>query len=113
MTCGIRQIFILAIAIIASDCGRPSSNRRIAPEYDSATGKLRLLKYDSNGNGKTDTWSYMDGSRVVRIEIDKDEDGKIDRWEYTTLTRSSRRLAFRDRTMAKKTRGRTPRPDGI
>ena len=49
-------------------------------EYDKVTGKLSLLKYDSDGNGKVDTWSYMDGPRVVRIEIDKNEDGKIDYW---------------------------------
>jgi hypothetical protein len=54
----------------------------MTPEYDPQTGKLRLLKYDSDGNGKVDTVSYMDGSRVVKIEIDKDEDGKVDRWEY-------------------------------
>jgi hypothetical protein len=29
-----------------------------------------------------DTWSYMDGARVVRIEIDKDGDGTVHRWEY-------------------------------
>ncbi len=58
------------------------ARKRITPEYDENTGKLRLLKYDSNGNGKIDTWSYMDGARVIRIEIDSDEDGKIDRWEY-------------------------------
>ncbi|HJZ70577.1 MAG TPA: hypothetical protein VKE51_02500 [Vicinamibacterales bacterium] len=69
------------VALIA--CGRgPERTRRITPEYDKKTGKLTLLKYDSNGNGRVDTWSYMDGARVVRIEIDKDEDGKIDRWEY-------------------------------
>jgi hypothetical protein len=54
----------------------------MTPEYDPQTGKLRLLKYDSDGNGKVDTVSYMDGSRVVKIEIDKNEDGKVDRWEY-------------------------------
>jgi len=27
------------------------------PEYDKKTGKQQLLKYDSNGNGKIDTWS--------------------------------------------------------
>jgi hypothetical protein len=54
----------------------------MTPEYDPQTGKLRLLKYDSDGNGKVDTVSYLDGSRVVKIEIDKDEDGKVDRWEY-------------------------------
>jgi hypothetical protein len=52
------------------------------PVYDQKTGKLQLLKYDSDGNGKIDTWSQMDGARVVRIDLDKDEDGLIDRWEY-------------------------------
>ena len=60
----------------------PSTSGRIVPEYDKKTGKLRLLKYDSKGTGQIDTWSYMDGSRVLRIEIDTDHDGKIDRWEY-------------------------------
>jgi hypothetical protein len=60
----------------------PDAARQIQPVYDKATGKLQLLKYDSNKNGVVDTWSYMDGAHVVRIEIDKDEDGKIDRWEY-------------------------------
>jgi len=54
----------------------------MAPEYDKTTGKLTLLKYDSDGDGKVDTWSYMDGARVMRIEVDEDDDGKIDRWEY-------------------------------
>ena len=54
----------------------------MTPEYDPQTGKLRLLKYDSNGDGKIDTVSYMDGARVVKIEIDMDQDGKVDRWEY-------------------------------
>jgi hypothetical protein len=72
-----------AAIVVAVGCGRGNDQaRRITPEYDKKTGKLTLLKYDSNGNGRVDTWSYMDGARVVRIEIDKDEDGKIDRWEY-------------------------------
>ncbi len=29
----------------------------------------------------------MDGSRVLRVEIDQDGDGKIDRWEYSTTSR--------------------------
>jgi hypothetical protein len=73
----------LALAVVVSGCSaeRDDAKKRITPEYDK-TGKLRLLKYDSKGNGTVDTWSYMDGARVVRIEIDKDGDGKIDRWEY-------------------------------
>jgi len=79
--------------VVATGCGRGAERtRRITPEYDRKTGKLTLLKYDSNGNGRVDTWSYMDGARVVRIEIDENEDGKIDRWEYygpdRTLTKT-------------------------
>jgi hypothetical protein len=71
-------------ALISAGCDAQSTEarKRISPEYDKSTGRLTLLKYDSKGNGKVDTWSYMDGARVVRIEIDKDDDGKIDRWEY-------------------------------
>ena len=75
----------LAIALVISGCSDRAGDearKRITPEYDKATGKLKLLKYDSDGDGVVDTWSYMDGARVVRIEIDKNQDGKIDRWEY-------------------------------
>ena len=27
-------------------------------------------------------WSYMDGTRAVRIEVDTNKDGKVDCWEY-------------------------------
>src|SRR4026207_1041340 len=73
----------VAAAVAASGCStdREAAKKRITPEYDKS-GKLQLLKYDSKGGGKVDTWSYMDGARVVRIEMDKDGDGIIDRWEY-------------------------------
>src|SRR4051812_47801172 len=68
--------------VIGCDRKAEEARKRISPEYDKVTGKLKLLKYDSDGNGVVDTMSYMDGARVVRIEIDKNEDGKVDRWEY-------------------------------
>ena len=78
-----KSALCVALMLAAVACGgEPVRASRIAPEYDKQTGKLQLLKYDSNGNGKVDTWSYMDGGRVLRIEIDKDEDGRIERWEY-------------------------------
>ena len=81
--CHIGRLAAVTTMLSAAACSRTSdAARRITPEYDKKTGKLTLLKYDSNGNGTVDTWSYMDGSRVVRIEIDKDEDGTIDRWEH-------------------------------
>jgi hypothetical protein len=73
---------VVALFLVGCDRKADEGPKRITPEYDKVTGKLKLLKYDSDGNGVVDTLSYMDGARVVRIEIDKNEDGKIDRWEY-------------------------------
>ena len=73
---------VLVCALGAGACGQSPADKRVEPVYDKTTGRLQTLKYDSNGDGKFDTVSYMDGAVVLRIEIDKDEDGKVDRWEY-------------------------------
>lgn len=57
-------------------------SNRIQAQYDSTTGRLTRLEYDANGNGRPDTWAFMDGTRINRLEADQNEDGKIDRWEY-------------------------------
>src|SRR5436190_20441796 len=77
---------LLAAQAGASSCSRPKSSktnatRAIKADYDSL-GKLRRLDYDRNGNGRIDTVATMDGTRIVRIEIDSDENGSVDRWEY-------------------------------
>jgi hypothetical protein len=75
-------VFVTSLAAAGCEQADPEAAKRIQPVYDQQTGKLKLLKYDSNSDGKVDTWSYMDGARIVRIEIDKDGDDTIDRWEY-------------------------------
>jgi hypothetical protein len=63
-------------------CGTSETDSSLQPEYHPTTGRLQQLKYDSDKNGRADAVSFMDGPRILRIEIDKDEDGKVDRWEY-------------------------------
>lgn len=63
------------------------------PEYDP-NGRLKLLKYDSNGDGKVDMTTTMDGARVVKIEIDKDFDGRPDRWEYYDARQKIEKVGF-------------------
>ena len=92
-----RQALLVCIvfaSIVAGGCQRRAGAKRIEPVYDPKTGKLQLLKYDSNGNGTIDTWSYMDGARAVRIDIDSDEDGKIDRWEYYGANQQIEKIGF-------------------
>jgi len=77
-------VLLLATAVAAaSSCGPgPSEERRVEPVYSPTTGRLELLQYDASGDGQIDTWSYMDGTRIVRMELDVDQSGGVDRWEY-------------------------------
>lgn len=79
-----RAAALVWVASLGAACGRTSAPPagRVQPEYDKATGRLERLTYDANGNGTPDTFSEMDGSRVVLVEIDANEDGRIDRWEH-------------------------------
>ena len=73
---------VLALAVGCSNPGNVPEKSGITPTYDKATGRLTELAYDSNHNGKIDTWTVMDGVRAVLTRIDRNEDGKPDRWEY-------------------------------
>ena len=73
--------------LVASVGACTPSDKNIQARFDR-TGMLQQLVYDSNGNGKPDTWSYMEGARVLRIEIDQDEDGAVDRREYYDANRA-------------------------
>lgn len=78
------RLLVLIGILAGSACGASADDRQRLEQVYDETGKLQLLKYDADGNGRIETWSYMDGPRIVRIEIDGNEDGMIDRWEYYT-----------------------------
>jgi hypothetical protein len=73
---------VCALFAFSLSCSPPADKAGINATYDTATGKLTELAYDSNHNGKLDTWTAMNGNRAIRTRIDRNEDGKIDRWEY-------------------------------
>ena len=83
----VRQVpaFLLCVLVCSQGCSRTADatdQGRIKATYDRSSGKLTELAYDSNHNGKADTWTEMNGNRAVRTRVDRNEDGKIDRWEY-------------------------------
>ncbi len=74
---------LVVLLFCGAGCSSPSEAQTdVKAVYDQQTGRLRQLTYDSNKNGKPDGIGYMDGTRVLRVELDKDEDGKVERWEY-------------------------------
>ena len=76
---------VVVLYVGLSGCGAPDDGAvpsLLNAGYDPETGRLQLIEFDSDENGTVDTWTHMDGSRVLRIEIDADEDGRIERWEY-------------------------------
>jgi hypothetical protein len=71
---------------------RQASPKKIEPTYKQ-TGRLQLHRYDSNGDGKFDTFSHG-RNRILRIEIDQNEDGRIDRWEYYGADQKLEKVGF-------------------
>ncbi len=79
-------VVVLAVSPLVVACAPDPEQERleraIGAEYNEETGRLELLTYDSNDNGTVDVWTYMDGTAVLRAEVDANEDGLIERWEY-------------------------------
>ena len=77
---------VLSALLVLEGCARPPETPKgtdqIKPTYNRATGRLEKVTYDRNRDGKVDAWTFMDGTRVVRAELDEDFDGRVDRWEY-------------------------------
>ena len=64
-------------------CGASgSASPKVEAEYDRTSGKLSQLTINSGTDGKPNIFSHMDGSKFVRIDVDRDENGVVDRWEY-------------------------------
>lgn len=80
-----RKLLVVAVLVCAAACSDPEKERlkqTTIPTYDKTTGRLKQLTYDSNKDGKIDTWTDMEGARPIQSRIDRNQDGKIDRWEY-------------------------------
>jgi hypothetical protein len=76
---------LLLSSVAAAGCRDPEKDRIKATTqatYDEQTGKLTRLTADLDRDGKIDTYTYMDGTKVLRSEIDADQDGKIEKWEF-------------------------------
>ena len=86
---------VLALVAIAG-CSRPEGDRPRAL-YDPRTGRLSQLSFDFNRNGRNDSVGYMEGTRVLRIELDADENGKVERWDIYGADRKVEKVGLSQR----------------
>ena len=84
----------LALAGCRGNSGQGPEASGVKATYSKTTGKLELITYDTNKDGKVDAWSHMDGTRLVSMEVDRDFDGVVDRWEYYNAGGALERVGF-------------------
>jgi len=84
---------VLGLSVWAN-AGRARATAAITPTYDKTTGKLSQLSYDSDHDGRVDTWTDMDGTRPLRSRIDRNGDGRVDRWEEYDETGTLAKVGF-------------------
>jgi hypothetical protein len=87
---------LAALATIVIGCAGcsgspPAAVGRVTPTYAPETGRLQKLEYDRNGDGRADAWAHMDGTRLLRAELDEDFSGTVDRREFYTTGGSGQR----------------------
>jgi len=79
-------VYVMAIGIVG--CGRapaPAESPAVTPVYNADTGRLEEILSDRDGDGRNETRAFMDGTRLDRIEIDRNGDGVVDRWEHYAM----------------------------
>jgi hypothetical protein len=80
-----RPAVLVTVSLGLASCGTPAAapaRSRITPSYNHDTGRLEKITYDRNGDGKVDAWTVMNGTTLVRAELDDNFDGVVDRWEF-------------------------------
>jgi hypothetical protein len=75
---------------------RRDEDPRVQRVYDPATGRLTMVAYDADGDLRLDRWCYMDGERLLRMDVDADGDGAVDRREYYRADGKIERTEFLD-----------------
>jgi hypothetical protein len=96
LAAGLPGVLALAAAALAvAGCSESPAPKlvagRVSPTYRADTGRLEKLAYDRNGDGREDAWAFMDGTRLLRAELDDNFDGRVDRKELYSAGSSDER----------------------
>jgi hypothetical protein len=87
-------IVLAAACLSCAGAEQQQLEHGIRPSYDKKTGRLVQLDYDSDKNGRADTWTVMNGAKPVQSRIDRNEDGRVERWEFYGDTGELTKVGF-------------------
>jgi hypothetical protein len=108
-------VFVAGTLVLCLSACTDSEKQRLRettrPTYDKQSGRLTQLTYDSNKNGRIDTWTDMDGAKPLQSRIDRNEDGKIDRWEHYDEKGALAKIGFSRHDSGKADAWAFPGPD--
>lgn len=88
---GVFVLSVLTYAVVTQAAvGKdgPVGEKRL---YD-ANGAISVLELDANHDGRSDSWTFFDHGKRVRMEVDEDGDGVVDRWYYYSADESLARV---------------------
>ena len=106
-------ILLAALLVFASACSRQVSGERPIADYDKTTGRLRRIEFDANKNGKNDAVGFMDGTQILRVELDLDENGKVERWDFYGHDHELEKVGFSGRNDGVMDSVAFYQPDGV
>lgn len=76
-------VLVLGLAaVVGCQRSQPTGTSEVQPTYNRDSGRLERISYDRNRDTRMDAWLVMDGTRVIRAELDENFDGVVDRWEH-------------------------------
>jgi hypothetical protein len=80
-----RILVLLPMTVPLAGCSPapgPAVTAGVNATYRPDTGRLAKLAYDRNGDTREDAWAYMEGTRLLRADLDDDFDGRVERREF-------------------------------
>jgi hypothetical protein len=94
--CALLVALVTLAAAAGCSSGGPgeAESAGVKATYSKSTGKLELITYDTNKDGKVDAWGHMEGTRLVWMDIDRNFDGVLDRWEYFSADGALEKVGF-------------------
>jgi hypothetical protein len=91
---GAVALFMLSAALSGCSLPRSTNGERPTAQSDAVSGRLRRLAFATTGNGRNNAVAILNGTRLERIDVDKNGDGQIDRWEFYDVNRRLEKVGF-------------------